>query len=1281
MIWTYWTQVLISSYFALLAATLVLFILTRALQSVANRSSSSDVSQRLTILNEDFSQHEATEWSFTDRQRGKQIGYRFSKLGNAFYYMLVACLILPHFLMATFSLASYNKFDPLELQNPGKFIWQSTAQPFFLTVTIFGLTAALYIWCSESLQKCYMKPCPLCDADVVVLKIGEDEHICPVEPASAGELGSPAHFHFHCFRYTWSEEHGRFRPGGQLELTGPQIQDTLKLKGLSHAAASQKLIKEGPNTIHLEVPGIWASLKEEFRCKMYVYQACCIWVLLFNTLWNIGYVWLILVLTSGIVKALLITRPNRLQTKALAANKSDSLVQVLREGVRSSISSESLVTGDLVLIQSGMTMPCDCVLARGSVIMNESMLTGEPMPITKVEAEADASSIRKVSMVLSGTQVLDTGGHDHGTALAVVQAVGGTCQKADLIRLVVFPSATNSQFDVDLPKSYALLVGYACCLLLTMIKFGGGDLTVNFSRALMNVLQCINPLLGVAIAAGHSIGVTHLREKGITCLLPERVSSAGGIDTIVLDKTGTITQADMDMHGVQVCENGAVGRLYLKNCNFTSDGKMEHGMLPRELRYLMASCNNLSLVNGDLVGNHVETEMFKALPFWSLRIADSIRTVTNTSQKLSSEKLSVLRVLDFDHERTTSGCICELPDGQKRVFIKGAVSKLMQLCRDAPEDLVSVSDDWSARSYYVLGCGVKDLGDLSIDATRDELEQGLQASGLLIFKNELKPDSKAAVAEMHAGGLTTLICTGDHLLTGISVAQETCIISEGEQVIRLESASETGAMVAFEDMTGNALSYTSVTENQVFVADVAAWKALRSSPLLHSVLPKLRVVARMKPADKVDLIKELIAIGRYVGMCGDGGNDCGALRTAHIGVALSTADASIVAAFSSGVNMSLYSLVDVLKEGRACMSTCIACYCYYISYALTVTGAKMTMFFRNGSVMAEWQFIFFDIFLSVLLPWSMTHSRAAPVLALHRPNRSLFDARVVLQCVGSHILFLVALPLALFVMFSHDDFYVNWDSLVLGFPQHEFNKMADTFETEVCFLLLVFHLATCGLVYSFGSVHRRPFWCNTRLLCVYTIAITLIAAMALTQSNVISCLFRVNCDSASSLSLSIPIVDQFTVWGLGHCFMGPQMMRWKDHAPADQSGVIVADMVKEATTGDAFTCVPSEATMKAQDVPSQYSKASDINNIMSVEYRVFLVLLCLAEISLMCFFHGHVLTRSFFDTRENKEDDTAGPARQRRMKLPADEDVELSQISVESTAAVARPEQPGCGTS
>merc|ERR1719356_1673275 len=109
------------------------------------------------------------------------------------------------------------------------------------------------------------------------------------------------------------------------------------------------------------------------------------------------------------------------------------------------------------------------------------------------------------------------------------------------------------------------------------------------------------------------------------------------------------------------------------------------------------------------------------------------------------------------------------------------------------------------------------------------------------------------------------------------------------------------------------------------------------------MLSRIRVLGRMSPNCKVALVKNLQQLGRYVSMCGDGGNDSGALRSAHVGVALTTGDASIVASFSSGENTSLFRLVEVLREGRACLMTSPSCYSFYVNYSLTIVVAKTVM--------------------------------------------------------------------------------------------------------------------------------------------------------------------------------------------------------------------------------------------------------------------------------------------------------------------------------------------------
>lgn len=72
--------------------------------------------------------------------------------------------------------------------------------------------------------------------------------------------------------------------------------------------------------------------------------------------------------------------------------------------------------------------------------------------------------------------------------------------------------------------------------------------------------------------------------------------------------------------------------------------------------------------------------------------------------------------------------------------------------------------------------------------------------------------------------------------------------------------------------------------------------------ILNSVLAKAKVFARMGPDDKANLVENLQTnLKEQIGMCGDGANDCGALKTADVGISLSEAEASIAAPFTSAI--------------------------------------------------------------------------------------------------------------------------------------------------------------------------------------------------------------------------------------------------------------------------------------------------------------------------------------------------------------------------------------------
>lgn len=124
------------------------------------------------------------------------------------------------------------------------------------------------------------------------------------------------------------------------------------------------------------------------------------------------------------------------------------------------------------------------------------------------------------------------------------------------------------------------------------------------------------------------------------------------------------------------------------------------------------------------------------------------------------------------------------------------------------------------------------------------------------------------------------------------------------------------------------------------------------------LLLSIRIFARTTPMMKEKIVKMHISRGLIVGMCGDGGNDCGALRAAHTGVALSTAEASVVSPFTAATK-SVRAVVDLLREGRCALATSFAGYKFLITYGQIFPVVKLCCFYF-GSIMPEMDYIMID---------------------------------------------------------------------------------------------------------------------------------------------------------------------------------------------------------------------------------------------------------------------------------------------------------------------------------
>lgn len=164
----------------------------------------------------------------------------------------------------------------------------------------------------------------------------------------------------------------------------------------------------------------------------------------------------------------------------------------------------------------------------------------------------------------------------------------------------------------------------------------------------------------------------------------------------------------------------------------------------------------------------------------------------------------------------------------------------------------------------------------------------------------------------------------------------------------------------------------------------------------NSICRKAQVFARMSPMDKEWLILALQeTLEEKVGMCGDGANDCGALKTADVGISLSEAEASIAAPFTSAVQ-DISCVVTLLKEGRCAMTTSFQAFKFIELYSL-IQFFSCVMMYTHDCNLTDHQFLYID--LVALIPLSIFSAWTGPYPHLNDnlPTATLFYAPVLIS--------------------------------------------------------------------------------------------------------------------------------------------------------------------------------------------------------------------------------------------------------------------------------------------
>ena len=649
---------------------------------------------------------------------------------------------------------------------------------------------------------------------------------------------------------------------------------TTAVAGLTSAEAAQRLTRDGGNLLPAPrgVP-LWHRIVIQLRDPLVLVLLAAVVLTVAIGDWADATVIMLVIVVNTTVGVAQEVKADRAITALSQLTAPEA--RVVRDGVQRQVPSADIVVSDLLVLAEGDIVPADAIVVEAAALLvDESALTGESIPVDKTANAADAPGV-----VSAGTVVV------RGRGLAVVTATGAA-SAAGRIAALMTTGAGLTPLQRRLVGLGRILAGVAvvlCAVVAVQGLLRGQPIELMVVTAISLVVAAVPESLPAVVTLALALGARRMAARNALIRRLAAVETLGSVTVIATDKTGTLTEGTMAVRrlGTSAGEATVSGSGYGPKGEVHRNGRrLATGDAPDLVAMLTAAvlCNDATVraPEGDggewtAVGDPTEAALLTAAVKLGLRQADLQATFPRRAE------------LPFDSDRKRMTTVHDLRSGGIRVVCKGAPEALLHadvLDEDAATlaSAAAEADALAAEGYRVLAVAWTDRPEptTAVTAPREDIERGLRLLGLVGIVDPPRASAAATIASCQSAGITLVLITGDHPATARAIATELGIMRPGEDVVDL-----------------------------------------RQSPAADR-LAHARVFARATPEQKLDIIEARRAAGDIVAMTGDGVNDGPALRRADIGVAMGKRGTEVARQAADLVlaDDELATVVAAAEEGR-----------------------------------------------------------------------------------------------------------------------------------------------------------------------------------------------------------------------------------------------------------------------------------------------------------------------------------------------------------------------------
>uniref|UniRef100_A0AAQ4Q6W2 Polyamine-transporting ATPase 13A3 n=1 Tax=Gasterosteus aculeatus aculeatus TaxID=481459 RepID=A0AAQ4Q6W2_GASAC len=943
-----------------------------------------------------------------------------------------------------------------------------------------------------------------------------------------GKLRQPVQIHYfthHSTKYYWNDVMQNFEFYKGLE--------DVKMSCVSihsdHSSGLPKTLQDyrrlffGENEIAVRVPSLFKLLIKEVLNPFYIFQLFS--VILWSAEDYYYYATAIVFMSViSIATSLYTIKKQYVMLHDMVAAHSVVRVSVCRENIEEAMSTD-LVPGDVIIIPAnGMIMPCDAVLTHGTCIVNESMLTGESVPVTKTSlptsGEEAARSFNmeehKRHILFCGTHVIQTRFYAGELVEAVVVRTGFSTEKGQLVRSILHPKPTDFKLYRDAYLFLLCLVGVAgigfiyTVILSVMNKVPAKTIIIE---SLDIITITVPPALPAAMTAGIVYAQRRLRRVGIFCISPQRINMCGQLNLVCFDKTGTLTEDGLDLWGVQTAEGG---RFLPPEADPAKESLVNTVFVA-----CMATCHSLTKIEGELSGDPLDLKMFSATG-WILEEPTEEETALHnpimptvvrppkhnplthsTVQQVdlfesTSCEIGIVRQFPFSSTlQRMSVVVRRLGDKHMQAYLKGAPEVVANLCKQhtVPHSFTETLETYTRQGFRVIALAHRQLeSKLSWHKVqslgRDLIETNMEFIGLIIMQNKIKEETAGVLLELRQANIRTLMVTGDNMLTAISVARDCGMVRADEKVIIADAAPPKDfhpASITWhytENPDAVSERVTPQDQNYHFAVTGKAFAVITEHfpQLVQKLVLRATVFARMAPDQKTELVEVLQSIDDF--------SLSQALKRAHSGISLSELEASVASPFTSTTS-NISCVPHLIREGRAALITSFCVFKFMALYSI-IQYLSVTLLYSILSNLGDFQFLFIDIAIILIIAFTMSLNPAWKELVRQRPPSSLISGRLLCSVLTQIVTCLVFQVLA-FLLVRQQSWYETWTpqsdacNVSRSSLSHSPNvtsphdqKNIKNYENTTLFYVSSFQYLAVAIVFSKGKPFRQPSYKNCK---------------------------------------------------------------------------------------------------------------------------------------------------------------------------------------------------------